>query len=79
RQASGAAEDAEAADRALGELHAAEREVRRLVVSQLEPTWDAVWRAIGLLRELPEGARVGDRWTRDRWSFTAHRDRVAAG
>ncbi|MFC8489526.1 MULTISPECIES: hypothetical protein [unclassified Streptomyces] len=79
RQASGAAEDAEAADRALGELLAAEREVRRLVVSQLKPTWDAVWRAVGLLRELPEGARVEDRWTRDRWSFTAHRDRVAAG
>ncbi|MFC7791971.1 hypothetical protein ACFUIZ_05505 [Streptomyces cinereoruber] len=79
RQASGAAEDPEAAERALGELLAAEREVRRLVVSQLKPTWDAVWRAVGLLRELPEGARVADRWTRDRWSFTAHRDRVAAG
>ncbi|MFB6835473.1 hypothetical protein [Streptomyces sp. NPDC056361] len=79
RQAVGAAEDGEAADAGLGELHAAERELRRLVVSQLKPTWDAVWRAIGLLRELPEGARVEDRWTRDRWSFTAHRDRVAAG
>ncbi|MEW1903012.1 MULTISPECIES: hypothetical protein [unclassified Streptomyces] len=79
RQASGAAEDAEAAERALGELLAAEREVRRLVASQLKPTWEAVWRAVGLLRGLPEGARVEDRWTRDRWSFTAHRDRVAAG
>lgn len=79
RQAVGAAEDGEAADAGLGELHAAERELRRLVVSQLKPTWEAVWRAIGLLRELPEGARVEDRWTRDRWSFTAHRDRVAAG
>ncbi|MEX0170134.1 hypothetical protein [Streptomyces sp. LMG1-1-1.1] len=79
RQAVGAAEDGEAADAGLVELHAAERELRRLVVSQLKPTWDAVWRAIGLLRELPEGARVEDRWTRDRWSFTAHRDRVAAG
>ncbi|MFJ7955319.1 hypothetical protein ACIQ62_03380 [Streptomyces sp. NPDC096319] len=79
RQALGAAEDGEAADTGLGELHAAERELRRLVVSQLKPTWDAVWRAIGLLRELPEGARVEDRWTRDRWSFTGHRDRVAAG
>ncbi|MGW4703615.1 hypothetical protein, partial [Streptomyces sp. NPDC004285] len=79
RQTLGAAEDGESADTGLGELHAAERELRRLVVSQLEPTWDAVWRAIGLLRELPEGARVEDRWTRDRWSFTGHRDRVAAG
>ncbi|MFF5917710.1 hypothetical protein ACFY8C_05115 [Streptomyces flavochromogenes] len=79
RQAVGAAEDGEAAERGLGELHRAERELRRLVVSQMKPTWDAVWRAIGLLRELPEGARVEDRWTRDRWSFTAHRDRVTSG
>ncbi|MFF1506169.1 hypothetical protein [Streptomyces sp. NPDC058326] len=79
RQALGAALDGEAADSGLGELHRAERELRRLVVSQLKPTWDAVWRAVDLLRELPEGARVEDRWTRDRWSFTAHRDRVAAG
>ncbi|MER5962378.1 hypothetical protein [Streptomyces sp. NPDC002057] len=79
RQALGAAEDGEAADTGLGELHRAERELRRLVVSQLKPTWDAVWRSVGLLRELPEGARVEDRWTRDRWSFTAHRDRVTAG
>ncbi|MFE5913165.1 hypothetical protein ACFQ6B_29315 [Streptomyces wedmorensis] len=79
RQALGAAEDGEAADRGLGELHAAERELRRLVASQLKPTWDAVWRAVGLLRELPEGSRVEDRWTRDRWSFTGHRDRVTAG
>ncbi|MFD3725905.1 hypothetical protein [Streptomyces sp. NPDC058671] len=79
RQALGTAEDGESADSALVELHAAERELRRLVGSQLKPTWDAVWRALDLLRELPEGARVEDRWTRDRWSFTAHRDRVAAG
>ncbi|MFJ5139860.1 hypothetical protein [Streptomyces sp. NPDC088707] len=79
RQAVGAAEDGEAAERGLGALHRAERELRRLVASQTKPTWDAVWRAIDLLRELPEGARVEDRWTRDRWSFTAHRDRVTAG
>ncbi|WP_327162204.1 hypothetical protein OG988_24485 [Streptomyces zaomyceticus] len=79
RQAIGAAEDGEAAERGLGELSGAERELHRLVGSQLRPTWDAVWRAIGLLRELPEGARVEDRWTRDRWSFTGHRDRVTAG
>ncbi|MFJ6519072.1 hypothetical protein ACIQJ4_12600 [Streptomyces filamentosus] len=79
RQAVGAAEDGETADAALAVLHRAEREVRRLAVSQLKPTWDATWRALGLLRELPEGARVADRWTRDRWSFTGHRDKVAAG
>ncbi|QDY76871.1 hypothetical protein [Streptomyces qinzhouensis] len=74
-----AAEDGAYAEGWLGELAVAEREIRRLLLSQLEPTWHAVWRALDLLRELPEGARVPDRWTRDRWSFTAHRDRVAAG
>ncbi|MFJ8692897.1 hypothetical protein ACIRED_08195, partial [Streptomyces roseolilacinus] len=52
RQALGAAEDGEAADEQLGALHRAEREVRRLVLSQLRPTWDAVWRALELVREL---------------------------
>ncbi|MFG2871908.1 hypothetical protein [Streptomyces sp. NPDC048338] len=79
RQALGAAEDGETADDRLAELHGAEREIRRLIASQLAPTWHAVWRALDLLRELPEGARVADRWTRDRWSFTGHRDRVTAG
>ncbi|MEV8623530.1 hypothetical protein [Streptomyces sp. NBC_01268] len=79
RQALGAAEDGEAAEAGLGELHGAEREIRRLLATQLKPTWDAVWQALGLLRELPAGARVGDRWTRDRWSFTGQRDRIAAG
>lgn len=78
RQALGAAEDGESADSGLGELHAASGSCSRLVGSQLKPTWDAVWRAVDLLRELPEGARVEDRWTRDRWSFTGHRDRVTA-
>ncbi|MEU7044897.1 hypothetical protein AB0A77_28100 [Streptomyces varsoviensis] len=60
-------------------LRAAEREVRELVASQLRPTWDAVWHGVDLLRALPEGGRVADRWKRDRWSYTAHRDRVRAG
>ncbi|MFF0447419.1 hypothetical protein ACFYT4_13590 [Streptomyces sp. NPDC004609] len=75
----GAAEDGADADAALGELALAEREIRRLLLTQLEPTWHAVWRAVDLLGRLPAGARVADRWTRDRWSFTAHRDRVRAG
>ncbi|MFJ8074766.1 hypothetical protein ACIQ7Q_12760 [Streptomyces sp. NPDC096176] len=79
RQLLATAEDGESADERLGELHRAESEIRRLVLDLTRPTWDAVWRAVGLLRELPEGARVNDRWTRDRWSFTAHRDRVRAG
>ncbi|MCX4581960.1 hypothetical protein [Streptomyces sp. NBC_01481] len=79
RQALGAAEDGAEADARLGELTLAEREIRRLVLTQLKPTWHAVWRSLELLRALPEGPRAADRWTRDRWSFTAHRDRVRAG
>ncbi|MFI9200131.1 hypothetical protein [Streptomyces sp. NPDC053048] len=64
---------------AQAELAAAEEAVRALLAAQLRPTWDAVWHGIDLLRALPEGARVGERWKRDRWSYTAHRDRVRAG
>jgi hypothetical protein len=63
----------------LAQLAAAEARVRQLVASQLRPTWDDMWRGLDLLRALPEGAHVGERWKRDRWSFTGHRDRVRAG
>ncbi|MEU8966716.1 hypothetical protein AB0C89_34125 [Streptomyces sp. NPDC048491] len=79
RQALQAAEDGLAADDRLGQLTAAEREIRRLLAAQLMPTWSAVWRALDLLRELPEGERAAARWTSDRWSFTGHRDRITAG
>ncbi|MDR3084055.1 MAG: hypothetical protein LBV60_24590, partial [Streptomyces sp.] len=71
-----AAEDGVEADDRFGELTAVEREIRALVTSRTRPTWDAVWRGLDLLRALPEGDHVADRWTRDRWSFTGHRDRV---
>ena len=61
------------------DARAAEREIRALVESQTLPVWRAVWRGIELLRALPEGAHVEERWKRDRWSFTGHRDRVRAG
>ncbi|MFI8182978.1 hypothetical protein ACIF70_21005 [Actinacidiphila glaucinigra] len=54
-------------------------EIARLLGAQMRPTWDAVWRSMDLLRELPEGSHVADRWKRDRWSYTSHRDRVRAG
>lgn len=53
--------------------------IRGLLESQLRPAWDDVWRALDLLRALPPGGRVEDRWKRDRWSYTGHRDRVRAG
>lgn len=79
RTALGAAEDGLEADDRLGALTAAEREIRALVASSTRPTWDAVWRGLDMLRALPEGAHAEERWTRDRWSFTSHRDRVTAG
>uniref|UniRef100_A0AAU2A884 Uncharacterized protein n=1 Tax=Streptomyces sp. NBC_00093 TaxID=2975649 RepID=A0AAU2A884_9ACTN len=79
RTAHAAAEDGESADDRLVELTAAERELHTLVESRTRPTWDAVWHGLDLLRALPEGAHAADRWTRDRWSFTGHRDRVTAG
>ncbi|MFI1471188.1 hypothetical protein [Streptomyces wuyuanensis] len=79
RQALAAAEDGAAADEQLARLTSAERQIRALLQGVLRPTWDAVWDGIDLLRELPEGPHVADRWTRDRWSFTGHRDRVRAG
>ncbi|SED63191.1 hypothetical protein SAMN05216489_03968 [Streptomyces sp. 3213] len=79
RTALAAAEDGMEADDRLGELTAAEREIRALVESRTRPTWDAVWHGLDLLRGLPEGAHAVDRWTRDRWSFTGHRDRITAG
>ncbi|WDM12376.1 hypothetical protein J3S85_13005 [Streptomyces lavenduligriseus] len=79
RTALAAAEDPLAADARLAALTAAEREIRDLVASRTRPTWDAVWRGLDLLRALPAGAHVEGRWTRDRWSFTTHRDRVRAG
>ncbi|PWK65470.1 hypothetical protein BCL76_11276 [Streptomyces sp. CG 926] len=60
-------------------VRAAEQEVRRLVESQLSSTWWKTWEAIDLLRALPPGERAEERWTRDRWSYTGHRDRVRAG
>ncbi|MFF5469813.1 hypothetical protein [Streptomyces achromogenes] len=79
RTALAAAEDPLTADARLAALSRAEREIRDLVESRTRPTWDAVWRGLDLLRALPAGAHVEGRWTRDRWSFTAHRDRVRAG
>lgn len=79
RQALSAAEDGPGAEEQLARLTAAEREIRELLTGVMRPTWDAVWRGLDLLRALPEGERVADRWTRDRWSFTGHRDRVRAG
>lgn len=57
----------------------AAEQIAALLESQLRPTWDAVWEGLDLLRALPPGQRVATRWEGDRWSCTAHRDRLLAG
>lgn len=56
--------------------HAVER-VAQALRTQLEPTWRLMWRAAGLLRALPEGGRVRERWEADRGSFTRFVERLA--
>jgi hypothetical protein len=46
---------------------------------QLQPTWDLMWRALSLLRALPSGARVEQRWAEDRDSFTGFVQYLADG
>lgn len=53
RTALAAAEDGLEADDRLGELTAAEREIRDLVLSRTLPTWQKVWQGLDLLRALP--------------------------
>ncbi|MGC5012378.1 hypothetical protein ACLQ2R_16560 [Streptosporangium sp. DT93] len=53
--------------------------VSQAVRTQLDPTWRLMWRSVDLLRSLPEGARVRDRWEADRGSFTRFAERVAEG
>ncbi|MCL2585473.1 MAG: hypothetical protein FWE35_23790 [Streptosporangiales bacterium] len=54
------------------ELYRARTAMARALETQLAPTWKLMWRAIGLLRDLPPGAHVARRWERDRWSFTGY-------
>ncbi|MGW7580914.1 hypothetical protein ACWGKU_25305 [Kitasatospora sp. NPDC054768] len=44
--------------------------IDRALCDQLRPTWDLVWRGVGLARALPEGGHVEERWTSDRRRFS---------
>ncbi|OEV02825.1 hypothetical protein [Streptomyces oceani] len=70
---------APAVERYDADVPGAERQVRELIAGQLRPAWEDMWDGVELLRALPEGRRVGERWKRDRYSYTHHRDRVRAG
>jgi hypothetical protein len=67
--------DASALAPALGSVTA----VSSMVASELAVVWNQTWDALALLGSSPEGAHVAERWERDRWSFTAHRARMADG
>ncbi|MCX4474162.1 hypothetical protein C5N14_04885 [Micromonospora sp. MW-13] len=54
-------------------------ELERVLRGQLTPTWELMWRGVGLLAALPPGARVEGRWAGDRDAFTAHAEHVDAG
>jgi hypothetical protein len=47
--------------------------------SQLEPTWELMWRGASLLRSLSPGERVERRWADDRDAFTGYASYVAEG
>ncbi|GIJ51761.1 hypothetical protein Val02_86470 [Virgisporangium aliadipatigenens] len=44
--------------------------LRKVLNSQLEPTWHLMWRGIDVLGGLSPGASVAERWADDRDSFT---------
>lgn len=54
-------------------------ELARLLRDQLAPTWELMWRGVGLLRALPPGARVAGRWDGDRDAFTGYAEHLDAG
>ncbi|HEY6315109.1 MAG TPA: hypothetical protein VIY52_30495 [Streptosporangiaceae bacterium] len=42
------------------------------LATQLQPTWTQMWRAVRLLRGLPEGGHVQARWDADKAAYTWH-------
>jgi hypothetical protein len=49
------------------------------LATQLVPTWALMWRALDLLRQLPEGSHVAQRWAEDKLQFTRHADHIRDG
>lgn len=54
-------------------------ELAAAVRSQLQPTWDLMWRALDLLGGLPVGHRVAGRWDADRDAFSGFAQHLADG
>ncbi|MFE7243474.1 hypothetical protein [Streptomyces sp. NPDC057580] len=68
-------DDAADEQRQAAAVRALETELR----SQLLPTWHDMWHGIDLLRDLPAGRSVADRWAYDRTVFTLRSQYVAEG
>ena len=54
-------------------------ELPQVLHELLMPTWERMWRVLGLLRRLPVGERVAQRWDADRDAFTAFTQHLAEG
>jgi hypothetical protein len=57
----------------------AEAALTDALATQLTPTWTLMWRAVELLRGLPEAAHVRRRWDSDRDAFTWHAGHIREG
>ncbi|MFD8077695.1 hypothetical protein ACFV3E_34160 [Streptomyces sp. NPDC059718] len=58
---------------------AAVRNLESELRTQLQPTWRDMWHGIDLLRDLPAGRSVADRWAYDRTAFTLRSQYIAEG
>jgi hypothetical protein len=57
----------------------AESALQNALSGQLTPTWGLMWRAVGLLRALPPGARVAARWDADKETFSRYAEYLRGG
>lgn len=53
------------------------RELDGLLADHLQPTWDRMWQAFGLLHGLPEADSVKRRWSHERGQFTQQSNHLA--
>lgn len=54
------------------------RQIDSELRGQMLPTWQLMWRGVELLRSLPEGGHVPDRWTFDRRLFSDYAEYLDA-
>ena len=54
-------------------------DLSKVLEELLLPTWEQMWSALGLLRDLPAGARVAGRWDLDKDSYSGYVQGVEDG